>query len=293
MKYVSSSGFRRALEDHLIQMSLQGGVTLARLRKLVVLDRFLARLIPFQPDQWVIKGGFALQLHLEEHAAATKNIDLLLGARSQVVFPALQRAAALEPGDWFSFEVMQAEGQISGLFGGLRYPINCMLDGHTFENFHIDVTVNNPPVTCMDYLNTSSLLSFADMAPVRVPCETIAQLVAEKLYVYTRPHTTRESSRVKYFADILLLAGLAEFQSNTLLQALQEIFAFVGTHTLPPQVPPPAKDWPVAFEKMAFEMELRETQLDRAYFLVQQFLDPLLNGSAVTQRWDPASWGWM
>ncbi|MEA3328001.1 MAG: nucleotidyl transferase AbiEii/AbiGii toxin family protein [Chloroflexota bacterium] len=50
---------------------------LSRLRKLVVFDRFLARLFQDQPDHWVFKGGFALQLRLGERARTTKDIDLL------------------------------------------------------------------------------------------------------------------------------------------------------------------------------------------------------------------------
>ena len=60
MTYGSGAAFRHALEDRLRVQSLQTGAPLVRLRKLVVFDRFLARLTHDQPDAWVVKGGFAL-----------------------------------------------------------------------------------------------------------------------------------------------------------------------------------------------------------------------------------------
>ena len=72
MKYGSSASFRRALEDRLRTQSLQTGAPLVRLRKMVVFDRFLVRLIHDQPDAWVLKGGLALQLRLGNQARTTK-----------------------------------------------------------------------------------------------------------------------------------------------------------------------------------------------------------------------------
>ena len=292
MKYVTSSTFRRALEDQMLLMSLQGGVTLMRLRKLTAFDRFLARLLPFQPGQWAVNGGFALQLHLGDQALSAKNIDMLLVTSCRAVYPALQKAAALQLEDWFTFEVMPAERQMPGAFGGMRYPVESMLDGRTFENFHIDVVVGSPIMTPLDDLNTLPLLAFAGIEPVSVACFSIARQLAGKLYAYTRPRAGRESSRVKEFVDILLLAGLADLQGKNLIEALQSTFDSAGTHALPSKVPPPPIDWPLSFEKMAHEIGFQEIQLNQAYAQIQQFLDPILEGSAATRRWDAASWSW-
>lgn len=94
MKYLSRRAFRRALEDRLRTISIQSGAPLMRLRKMVAFDRFLARLLPYQPDQWVVKGGLALQLRLGNRARTTKDMDMLVIAQSQGVYPALRSAAA-------------------------------------------------------------------------------------------------------------------------------------------------------------------------------------------------------
>ncbi len=49
MKYRSGASFRRALEDRLRAQSLETGSPLSRLRKMVVFDRFLVRLVQDQP----------------------------------------------------------------------------------------------------------------------------------------------------------------------------------------------------------------------------------------------------
>ena len=81
MNYQSGTAFRRALENRLRTKSVQSGTPLVRLRKMVSFERFLARLLHHQPEQWIIKGGFALQLRMGDRARATKDIDLLMLAQ--------------------------------------------------------------------------------------------------------------------------------------------------------------------------------------------------------------------
>jgi len=64
VKYKTPAAFRRALEERLRRQSLETGQPLARLRKMVAFDRFLARLAKKAPQAWIVKGGFALQLRL-------------------------------------------------------------------------------------------------------------------------------------------------------------------------------------------------------------------------------------
>lgn len=78
MKYASGAAFRMALEDRLRAESRSTGLPLSRLRMTVAFDRLLARMAASSPDGWLLKGGFALQLQLDNQARATKDIDLLL-----------------------------------------------------------------------------------------------------------------------------------------------------------------------------------------------------------------------
>jgi hypothetical protein len=292
MKYLTGGAFRRALEDRLRSTSRQDSIPLTRLRKMVAFDRFLARLVQYSPDRWVVKGGLALQLRLINRARTTKDIDLTAIAPDQVIYPVLKNVGALNLGDWFSFLVAQPVRQMPGDFGGTRYPIQALLDGRTFENFHIDIGVGDPMIDPVDYLPTSPVLEFAGLEPTLVPCFPITQQIAEKLHAYTRPRSSGEPSRVKDFIDILLLAELGEIKADGLVQAIQATFHFAATHPLPPMVPAPPRDWASAFGKMADEVGLSNFNLAQAFSAIQAVLDPVLQGKVSGMKWDSATWSW-
>ncbi len=162
MEYQSGAAFRRALEDRLRTRSIDSGTPLVRLRKMVAFERLLARLFKDQPDGWVLKGGLALQLRLGDRARTTKDVDLLHTVGREDARRTLARAAALDLGDWFEFEVTQPADEPPDLqAGGLRFPVHALLDGRTFEAFHVDVGQGNPLVEQPDLLSVSNLLDFA------------------------------------------------------------------------------------------------------------------------------------
>lgn len=198
-------------------------------------------MIQYQPDQWVVKGGLALQLRLRDRARTTKDIDMSVIAPSQVIYPALKSVGALDLGDWFSFVVAQPTRPTPGDFGGVRHQIQTLLDGRTFESFHADVGIGDPMIEAADYLTTLPILEFAGLEPTRVPCYPLTQQIAEKLHAYTRPRGLGEPSRVKDSVDILLLAELGEIKGEGLVRAIQATFQFAGTHPIPASVPPPPK----------------------------------------------------
>jgi hypothetical protein len=224
MKYNSGSAFRRALEDRLRNQSLQSGVPLVRLRKMVAFDRFLARLIQSSPDEWVLKGGLALQLRLEVGARTTKDIDLLDLANQDDIHRALLTAGVLDLGDWFVFEVARPVRPSVEDFAGMRFRVRSLLDGRVFEEFHLDVGVGDPIVGTVEFLRTPALLEFAGIHPTVVPCYPITQQIAEKVHALTRFHASGQRSRVKDLVDILLMAELGEIDADLLMQALQATF---------------------------------------------------------------------
>lgn len=75
MRYATPEAFRTALEDRL-KHAQNEQVGLSRLRKRVVFERLLARLTAHAADEWVLKGGFALELRLDELSRSTKDIDV-------------------------------------------------------------------------------------------------------------------------------------------------------------------------------------------------------------------------
>jgi hypothetical protein len=291
MKYVSGAAFRRGLEDRLRTLSLETRVPLVRLRKMVAFDRFLSRLFLHGPDQWVVKGGFALQLRLGASARTTKDIDLLILGEMQEIYPHLREAGAIDLGDWFAFEVMDTTSSGVDDIGGLRYRLHSLLDGRTFERFHIDIGIGDALLEPIEYLETPALLSFAGIEPTSVPCYPIAQQIAEKYHAYTRPHISGVSSRVKDFADMLLLAEMGELDSLNLRKAIQATFDDCKTHEMPVTIPLPTKDWSRSFQKMANEVGLEFKSLSDAGKALQKFLEPALDSEELL-KWNSTDWCW-
>jgi predicted nucleotidyltransferase component of viral defense system len=74
MKYATDHAFRTALEARIKQVqSDSAGVS--RVRKRIVFERLLARLVAQASGEWVLKGGFALELRLGNVARSTKDAD--------------------------------------------------------------------------------------------------------------------------------------------------------------------------------------------------------------------------
>lgn len=249
--YQNGAAFRRALEERLRAKSLQDGIPLVRLRKMVAFDRFLARLVQIQPDRWILKGGLSIQLRLVDKARTTKDLDLLILADPAEALALLRRAGSFDLEDWFWFEVEQSEGQAPGEFGGARFHIRSLLDGRTFEEFHIDVGIGDPVIDPIDRLQGQSLLDFAGIQSAIVPCYPITQQIAEKVHAYTRPHASGESSRVKDYVDILLLGELSTIDADRLYRAIQATFDMRKTHLLPIEIPDPPVGWSKPFQKLA------------------------------------------
>ncbi len=105
MRYATPAAFRTALEVRLLAHSKATSLSLDRLRKQVVFERLLARLLVAAPDRWVLKGGFALDLRLGARARPTRDLDLARGDAVEQVTADLLTAQAMDIEDHFVFAV--------------------------------------------------------------------------------------------------------------------------------------------------------------------------------------------
>jgi len=289
--YTSGSAFRRALEDRLRAHSMQTGTPLFRLRKLVTFDRFLARLIQSQPGSWIMKGGFAIQLRLVDKARTTKDIDLLTLVERSEVANLLNVAGNCDLKDWFRFEIEQNDSLTPEQFGGYRFQVSSFLDDRSFEEFHVDIGIGDALIDPIDYLEVPDYLGFAGIQPTIVPCYPITQQIAEKVHAYTRPHSSGESSRVKDFVDILLLAEFGQIDPERLYYAIQTTFDVRKTHLLPREIPDPPAAWARPYQRITAEVSLRFQTLSEGNLAIKTFLNPILSRMRVYQ-WDPKLWFW-
>lgn len=72
--YATPLAFKAALEARLRERAVAQGRSLNRVRQLLVMERFLARVFP-TVGLAVLKGGLVMELRLDR-ARATKDVDL-------------------------------------------------------------------------------------------------------------------------------------------------------------------------------------------------------------------------
>src|SRR5579864_4514680 len=102
----SPAGFRAQLLARLRNQAQAANVAAQRLQQRVAFERFLARLGP--SGEWVLKGGFALELRYGWGSRPTRDIDLRVGADLDASLVHLRTAIAESAGaDHFRFDLAE------------------------------------------------------------------------------------------------------------------------------------------------------------------------------------------
>jgi predicted nucleotidyltransferase component of viral defense system len=223
MKYATPEAFRAALDQRIRNEATASDVTVMRLRKRVAFERFLARLIVVDPQRWVLKGAFALDLRLGLRTRTTKDIDLAGADDEQIATTGLIAAQAIDLHDHFSFDVTRTPAlDHAEIFRAVRYSVTAELAGRRFEQFPVDVALNEQPTVSPELLPIPNLLEFADVQPTEMPVIALEQHIAEKVHAYTATYGPQEqqSTRIKDLIDILLIAELANPHADRLRDSL-------------------------------------------------------------------------
>lgn len=166
-KYATGAALRTALEERLKQIAKTEGTELQRLRRRVAFDRLLARLLGGVDTQWVLKGGYAMELRFQV-ARATKDLDFTVRAIStpsgDSVLEYLQEAGQRNLRDFFSFRVSLPMMDLDGApYGGSRYPVEATMAQRTFAKFHLDVGIGDVVLDPLEHIQTRDWLGFAEI----------------------------------------------------------------------------------------------------------------------------------
>jgi len=293
--YFSAEAFKQALEQRLRALAAEIGAELGRKRQLLVFDRFLARVVALLGDAATLKGGLVLELRLAR-ARTTKDVDLrIVGSRDDIL-ATLQEAGRRDLGDFMTFEVgpnrdhpaIQSEGmQVEGL----RFRTECKLAGKLYgQRFGVDVAFGDPMLGEPEVMVADDVLAFAGIAPPALRLYPVETHIAEKLHAYTMPRS-RPNSRVKDLPDLALLGSAQAVAAHRLRAALDQTFAFRGTHQLPGALPSPPPSWATLYAAMAREDQLDWPTVDDVTQAARAFLDPVLAGG-LDATWSPDRWTW-
>lgn len=292
MRYGDAAAFRQALEQRLRTRAAGDGARLARDRKRVAFERLLARLNEVAPGDWLLKGGFALDLRLADRARATRDVDLDWQADEEKLAETLIEASAISDDDFFTFGIERTGMALERLAGSHRFRVTASLAGRPFESFLLDVGLRSSLVDERDTLTTTDLLSFAEIEPVEVPAVPLERHIAEKLHAYTRRYgDDQPSSRVKDLIDLVLMSELASFQHSRLREAIVGTFDERETHDLPASLQAPSGDWAQPYRALAAEVGL-DPDLASGHRAAAAFLDPVLGETPDLDRWDERAMTW-
>lgn len=290
MKYTTDHAFRTALEAR-IKTEQSDSAGISRLRKRVVFERLLARLVAQAPGEWVLKGGFALELRLGNVARSTKDADFEWRIGEDDAVEMLLDAAALDLGDRFTFALERADEETDLPGGGQRWRVTATLAGRVFERAVIDIAFAAAPVHAPEEIATSNLLEFAGVAGVQVPTLGIEQHLAEKLHAYTRTYAGgRGSTRVKDLVDVVVIANTSTIDAARLVEAIAVIFERRAEHPVPRHLPEPPTEWATPWQRLARDVPATDDLVD-GYRTAVALFDPVLGAATPAGVWR-AGVGW-
>jgi hypothetical protein len=279
-EYKTPEAFRQALESRLRIRAEKEGLDLQWLRRQVAFERLLARVFR-QPDAvWLLKGGYAMELRLQQRARTTLDVDLMVvdvkelrlvaGAKqneqtSDVAYDYLRQLADNDLDDFFQYVIAKPRSITTTPGGGMRCSVDSRIGGKTFANFHVDIGLGDIVVGEPEWVSGRGLLEFAGVAPIRIQLLPSAQQIAEKFHAYTYQWDDRVNTRVKDLVDLVLLFETQELDRDEVRRAVVATFSHRDTHPLPVHLPPPPGEWAEAFVALADELDLSERTLDDAF----------------------------
>lgn len=277
MRYDSTAALREALETRLATRSRESGVDLQRLRRLVVFERLLVRLVRSGTGPWVLKGGTALEVRFGDRARATKDLDLALqdptttGEQCRAL---LVESLTHDPGgDGFEFRVGPVTPLRADEAGrpGWRFAVQARLAGKEFARVRVDVVARPDELAATQRLGLPGALAFAGLESETIEVVSPEQHFAEKLHALTREYGDRPSSRVKDLADLVLLIADGLAPQRELLDVVRHVFAVRATHPIPRELPDPPAGWVDRYAELAAELNLDHPTLAQATAALRSF----------------------
>jgi hypothetical protein len=282
--YETSGALRTALEQRLLTHSREQGVDLERLRRRAVFERLLARLEHESPGIWIVKGGMALEVRLEDRARMTRDLDLVARMDGGLVelSELLRESLAADPdGDGFEFRLDRAAPISSDEAGqpGWSFSIEARLDGRRFSSVLLQIVLRENEVTGTIRAKLPSALSFAGFEPVEVELVDPPQHFAEKLHAYTREYGERPNTRVKDLPDLVILIEQG-LDADAAFRAAEHVFRVRETHELPQELADPPAGWEPRYARYVDELDVGARTSDEAIALVRGFWREAIEAAA-------------
>jgi len=263
----------RSLSHRLRNRAAELAVDPARLRRHLVFQRVLARLAP--SGQWVLKGGFSLEVRLALAGRATMDLDMVLAeaaASALDLQDLLDEALASDLDDDFTFSIALPRALPARDMGtpGWRVKVQASVAGQRFEQITLDVVIAPDEIVgAVQQIVVEPVIAGAGFEAATVPAVDIAQHSAEKLHAYCRVYANDQpSSRVKDLVDLVLMIEAGLLPPDAWAARCSHVF-HVRDGSLPPAgLPAPPESWRAPYEQTADDLGISAASLTDAYDLV-------------------------
>lgn len=267
-----------------------------RIRVLLVMERFLARVDAVLPKSAVLKGGLALELRLER-ARTTRDLDLRVLGNSARLDEHLRAIESFrpDPDDHFHFTIAPATRGPDMLgagvkYDGYRFKVTAALAGKPFVSFGLDVAYGDPILGEPDLLRGTDFFDKYGIPPVMIRAYPATTHLAEKLHAYTLPRA-RVNMRMKDLIDMPLIGlALDGTTASELREAFSLTFDFRDTHPIPSSLPQPPDQWRGPYDRLRAEESLDWAELEDLHAAASALVNPILAGingswSATQRQW--------
>lgn len=278
-QFKTAAAFKASLEANLRKKATERGIPFSTLQLKFVIERLLARLFQESDPDWLLKGGFAMDMRFRPYARTTKDVDLSVNLRVgdatlslSGIRDRLQAKLDTDLGDYLSFRLATAKKELTNApGGGGRFPCEAVLLGKTFAKFHIDVGLGDDVLGQPEFLDGDDLLDFAGISPARALAISQPQQFAEKAHAYSFPWGNRLNTRTKDLVDLVLLIERGNLEVEAVRVALIATFQRRSTHNLPTKLMPPPEEWKVEFMTMSEEAGLSTSDYLSAFSMLSEF----------------------
>lgn len=262
MTYATARALRMALEQRLADQSRESGVSLDRLRRRVVFERIVSRLIVAAPGSWVLKGGMALEVRLGDAARLTKDIDL--GLRDEVtdrhdLHERIVDALSVDPfGDWF----VLAAGDVTRLAEDgaghrtWRTKVAARLAGRPFGGVRVDVSPRAHELDQTDDVALPSSLAFAGIDAPTIEIIDLQRHAAEKFHGMLRDVGDRDNTRVRDLIDLVILYEHELLDPAALADMVERVWSERDGVAPPAELPSLPTSWPERYTKLAHDQHV-------------------------------------
>jgi hypothetical protein len=289
--YGSPGAFRTALTDKLRDLATRSRWSLQQLQRQMAYDRLLERLY-LVDEGWIIKGATAL-LARDIGVRGTIDIDVYREVAREIAERDLRRAAALDIGDWFRFEIGAPRPVVNS--GGVRLPVTALVGNTVWVQFHVDLVGTDLRMTGQpEDVPPLARVVMPDVEQHGYRAYPLVDHAADKVCAIIERHgpTEAPSTRFRDLVDLVAIVLAASVEAEPQMAALRSEAQRRGLQ--PPErfAVPDRALWESGYAAEAGRSLLPTARtLDEALATVTPFLDPLLDGTA-RGRWDARRRRW-